>query len=139
MNRLLLGLCVSLIIAFLVQSIYLNKIQTALIEAQSSRINTPDYQPETFNIEGLREFSSVEELEAWLAKDRTDKVQYNSEGFNCIDFAVMLRDNAFNDGYILSCEVLPVGAHWVNTAIIDGTLYIIEPQNDQILFTDELN
>ena len=79
-----------------------------------------------------RRFNSLEELQAWLAEDDTNQMEYCNE-FNCIDFALQLQERALADGYILSTEVLPVAYHWANIAVIGDVYYIIEPQDDRIL------
>lgn len=86
-----------------------------------------------------RHFNSLEELETWLANDDTDQMQYCRNEFNCIDFALTLQERALADGYILSTEVLPVGAHWVNSAIIGDAVHVIEPQDDRIILEKKIN
>jgi len=83
-----------------------------------------------------RYFKSLDELKAWLAEDDTNQIQYSDE-FNCIDFALQLQERALADGYILSTEVLPIAYHWANIAVIGDAFYIIEPQDDRILFEGE--
>ncbi len=86
-----------------------------------------------------RHFSSTEELEVWLANDDTNQMEYSSDEFNCVDFALMLQERALDSGYILSTEVLPVGSHWVNIAIIGDRIYIIEPQDDRVILEKKIN
>ena len=88
--------------------------------------------------ERLKPFDSLEELEQWLANDITNYHSYEKRDFNCIDFAVLLQQNALSDGYLMNIEVLPVGAHFVNSVVINDVLYIIEPQNDQIIVIKEM-
>ena len=86
-----------------------------------------------------RYFSSTEELEVWLANDDTNQMEYSSDEFNCIDFALTLQQRALDSGYILSTEVLPVAAHWVNIAVIGDGIYLIEPQDDRIILEKRIN
>ncbi|MBA7558313.1 hypothetical protein ES705_51112 [subsurface metagenome] len=86
-----------------------------------------------------RHFSSLAELKTWLANDGTDELEYSRDQFNCIAFALRLQERALTDGYILSTEVLPVAAHWVNIAVIDDTIYVIEPQDDSIILEKKIN
>jgi len=66
-------------------------------------------------------------------------MEYSSDEFNCINFALMLQQRALDSGYILSTEVLPVAAHWVNIAVIGDRIYVIEPQDDRIILEKRIN
>ena len=86
-----------------------------------------------------RYFNSLEELKEWLVRDDTNQMKYSSDEFNCIAFALRLQERALVDGYILSTEVLPVAAHWVNIAVIGDRIYVIEPQDDRIILEKRIN
>jgi len=82
-----------------------------------------------------REFESLDELKAWLAKDDTDKTIYIFGSgclgaYDCDDYAVALVYNAFLDGYSISLQV--EGNHMLNSTIIGDRIYFIEPQNDKV-------
>jgi len=81
----------------------------------------------------LRNFSSVEELELFLAEDNTNEHEYIRSDFDCDDFALMLQHNALEKGYIMNCQTL-FTAHVLNMVIIDNEIYYIEPMTDEITF-----
>jgi hypothetical protein len=81
----------------------------------------------------LRNFSSVEELELFLAEDNTNEHEYIESEFDCDDFALMLQRNALEKGYIMNCQTL-FTAHALNMVIIDNEIYYIEPTTDEIIF-----
>lgn len=87
-----------------------------------------------FQSDRCRDFETVQELKAWLYQDDTDSSPYRP-GFICGDFAVMLRDRALEDGFLLGIHVVekPQGTHAVNCALIGHRLYFIEPQTDEVL------
>jgi hypothetical protein len=155
-SKLLTGICVTLLLAFLAEGWYLGHAQGELFDTKrqlveeagrnaslkqqlqarddellSIKVQLEEAQP--------RHFSSLEELQSWLASDDTNQMQYSGGEFNCINFALMLQERALADGYILSTEVLPVGAHWVNTAVIGDRIYLIEPQDDGIILEQSIN
>ena len=81
----------------------------------------------------LRNFSSIEELELFLAEDNTNEHEYIRSEFDCDDFALMLQRNALEKGYIMNCQTL-FTAHVLNMVIIDNEIYYIEPMTDEIIF-----
>ena len=81
----------------------------------------------------LRNFSSIEELELFLAEDNTNEYEYIRSEFDCDDFALMLQRNALEKGYIMNCQTL-FTAHVLNMVIIDNEIYYIEPMTDEIVF-----
>jgi len=157
------GAIIALLVVFLAGGWYLGQVQSELMETQmnlvadqnsitalknqlaardsellsiktqleEARHHTAETQP--------RHFSSLEELKTWLARDNTNESQYSPSNFNCVDFALMLQKHALVDGYILSTEVLPVGAHWVNVAVISDSAYFIEPQDDSIILEKKVS
>jgi len=86
----------------------------------------------------LHSFTSLVELQSWLQSDKTDELQYSATDFDCKQFALLLQKNASEDGYLLSTEVLPVGAHWVNAVVIGDKVYFIEPQSDEIILVKDI-
>ena len=111
-----------------IQGSELLSLKQELEELSRQFENTQQEEKQT----GLRHFNSLDELQAWLAEDDTNQMEYCEE-FNCIDFALQLQERALADGYILSTEVLPVAYHWANIAVIGDVYYVIEPQDDRIL------
>ena len=81
----------------------------------------------------LRNFSSIEELELFLAEDKTNEQEYIDSEFDCDDFALMLQHNALEKGYIMNCQTL-FTAHVLNMVIIENEIYYIEPMTDEIIF-----
>jgi len=84
-----------------------------------------------------REFESLDELNAWLAKDDTDSTLYIFGSgclvnYDCDDYATALVQNALLDGYSVSAQI--VGNHMLNSTIIGNKIYFIEPQNDKVWF-----
>ena len=84
-----------------------------------------------------REFESLDELNAWLAKDDTDSTLYIFgsgclANYDCDDYATALVQNALLDGYSVSAQI--EGNHMLNSTIIGNKIYFIEPQNDKVWF-----
>ncbi len=84
----------------------------------------------------LHNFSTLEELEQFLAQDDTDSHEYIKNDFDCDDFAHDLQEHAFERGYIMNCQILPIGGlrHMMNMAIAGNKIYYIEPTTDEITF-----
>lgn len=84
-----------------------------------------------------REFSSVDELKAWLAQDATDETLYifgNGclANYDCDDYAVALMRNALLDGYLVSLQI--EDHHMTNSTIIGNEIYFIDPQTGEVWF-----
>lgn len=87
---------------------------------------------------GLRNFLTLAELKQFLADDQTDKILYVKGVFECEEFAMMLQQNAFKQGYILNTQML-FTSHMINLAIVGNTAYYIEPTTDEIIFVNTLD
>jgi len=96
----------------------------ATLSQEGTNIRTP---------KELRNFSSVEELELFLAEDKTNEQEYINSDFDCDDFALMLQRNALEKGYIMNCQTL-FTTHVLNMVIIDNEIYYVEPMTDEIIF-----
>jgi len=86
----------------------------------------------------LRNFKSLEELQAFLAEDKTDELEYTIHEFDCEDFSITLTQNAMDDGYWIHSTLWWGNVHRMNTAWVeceDGIVesYLIEPNNDRIM------
>lgn len=55
---------------------------------------------------GLVHFSSLNELELWLALDHTDEMEYVPDLYDCDDYAFNLQKNARNAGYLLDVTMV---------------------------------
>ncbi len=105
----------------------------------------------------LRNFNDIEELTQWL-KDRKNVTtvifQSSNTIVDCDDYALELQHKALADGYIMSFEVigeseynalfktpLPTSQslHAINLAIIDNSVYYIEPQTDEVVLVAQLD
>jgi len=156
MSKLFGGICIALLVAFLAGGWHLGQLQSELVETKMNlaaaedgiavlQDELADRGTELLSIKQEldkaqpRHFNSWEELEVWLANDDTNQREYSSDEFNCINFALMLQQRALDSGYILSTEVLPVGTHWGNIAIIGDRIYLIEPQDDRIILEKQIN
>jgi len=160
LNKLLISL---LVISCIGLGFYIGYTQTTYIP-QVEYVETDHYIIEEVEKEveievevpiKLREFESLEELETWLANDRTDGKHYmfnwvddeaaiNLEGQtsanfyihpdyqDCDDYARILQDNANKDGFEMSVQLDEIKHHALNTAIIGNKVYFIEPQTDDI-------
>ena len=106
--------------------------QHAKLQAVLIQLDKAQQRPEQ-----LRYFKSIDEFKSWLAEDKTDDRRY-SEDFNCLDFALMLQKNALEDGYIVSTESPPIANHWMNSVYINGSIYLVEPQRDEVVFVKGL-
>jgi len=78
-------------------------------------------------------FPSLEALQDWLAEDDTDSHEYIEGEFDCDDFALMLQQHAFEDGYKIDMQYSDNDdLHAMNSTIIGNYFYFIEPQNDKV-------
>ena len=84
-----------------------------------------------------RQFTSVEELEAWLAGNDIDKREYFEFTYDCDDFAQDLMIAALEDGYLVSTELW--SCHMLNSTIIGNDIYTIEPMTDGVQFVGKLD
>lgn len=84
-----------------------------------------------------RQFTSVEELEAWLTDNDIDKREYVEFTYDCDDFARDLMIAALEDGYLVSTELW--SCHMLNSTIIGNDIYTIEPMTDGVQFVGELD
>jgi hypothetical protein len=85
----------------------------------------------------LRQFTSVEELKAWLASNDIDKREYIEFTYDCDDFAQDLMIAALEDGYLISTELW--SCHMLNSTIIGNDIYTIEPMTDSVQFVGKLD
>jgi outer membrane murein-binding lipoprotein Lpp len=85
----------------------------------------------------LRQFTSVEELEAWLAGNDIDQREYVEFTYDCDDFAQDLMIAALEDGYLVSTELW--SCHMLNSTIIGNDIYTIEPMTDGVQFVGKLD
>lgn len=87
------------------------------------------------------EFSSVEELRAWLAEDKTNRIWLLSgkrpeDGvfvdpeYDCDNYAEDLMRSALKDGYLISQDL--DGGHIRNFTYIGNDIWVIEPQDDGV-------
>jgi len=107
---------------------------------------------------GLREFASLEELEAWLADDQTDGVKlifrWSDSGVveidldggpspnvwrdpnfqDCDDYAIALQKAAAEDGYAINVQLDTKKMHALNSVFIGNEIYFVEPQTDGVWF-----
>lgn len=72
----------------------------------------------------------------FILQDQTDKNEYNSENYTCLNFAADIKNNAFKAGYRCGFVYIrfPEAAHAIvcfNTT--DYGLIFIEPQTDEIV------
>lgn len=93
-------------------------------------------QDELDYLKGLyppKNFPSLEALQDWLAEDDTDSHEYIEGEFDCDDFALMLQQHAFEDGYKIDMQYSDNDdLHAMNSTIIGNYFYFIEPQNDEV-------
>ena len=104
-----------------------------------------------------RNFYTLDELRNWLALNAiSTSIYLKSPGveIDCDDYALELQRKALSDGFIVSFAVvsereydalfrepLPKGTtlHAVNLAIIDNSIYYIEPQTAEVVFVANLD
>lgn len=94
----------------------------------------------------LGPFSSLDELNAWLATDDTNEYIHLSAGddgicqpsdrYDCDDYAFQLQQRAANSGFLISATIIKrLGkSHMINLACIEDDIYYIEPQSDEVWF-----
>ena len=75
----------------------------------------------------VREFTSYDDLIAWLKQDDTHEQVY-SPTFECVDFAFMMSEHAIQDGYWIFPAVDLSDGHMRCITLIGNDLYAIEPQ-----------
>jgi len=80
----------------------------------------------------LHEFASVEELRFWLRADETNWAGYVIQTHDCDDFAYDLVKNATRDGYFVTLYLDTEAGHLMCAAKIGNSVFIIEPQTDNI-------
>jgi hypothetical protein len=78
----------------------------------------------------VREFQSLDELKAWLAKDKTNEHEYIPTLYDCDDFALDLVKDALDDGYQIFA--VPLLNHIFCCAFIGNDIYYIEPRTDDV-------
>ena len=78
------------------------------------------------------QFISVEELQAFLILDQTNKIE--DPNWDCDDYALALQHNALRLGKVLNIQLLgsSESLHMVNLAVIGNKLIFIEPKEDRI-------
>jgi hypothetical protein len=84
-----------------------------------------------------RQFTSLEELKAWLASNDINEREYIPDTYDCDDFAQDLMIAALEDGYLVSTELW--SCHMLNSTIIGNNIYTIEPMTDGVQFVGELD
>lgn len=96
-----------------------------------------------FEPQRCRNFASLAELEKWLAKDTTDMVFLRADesgvcrdicpqDYDCDKYAMTLQANAYRDGFYLSIYVTEDKDHALNLAVVGGSVYLVEPQTDDV-------
>jgi len=85
----------------------------------------------------LRPFADKEELREWLRQDKTNELEYIYKRYDCDDFQIALSIAAAEDGYFLGLK----GAlrHFMNFTVIDGEMYKIEPQTDELTYWGKID
>jgi len=79
----------------------------------------------------VREFTSYDDLIAWLKRDDTHEQVY-SPTFECVDFAFMMSEHAVKDGYWIFPAIDLADGHMQCIASIGQDLYAIEPQTNAV-------
>ena len=103
----------------------------------------------------LREFASLTELKTWLDKDQTDgrhiifswdsgEISLDGESSpnvwedpnfrDCDDYAVILQQEAANDGFLVNVQLDSKKMHALNSVFIGNDVYFVEPQTDKVWF-----
>lgn len=82
---------------------------------------------------------SVESIRLFILSDPTNMVDSSKTGWNCIDYAIRLRENALKSGVPLGVVVVNVKTtnlsygHALNCAMLkNNTIVFIEPQTDDM-------
>lgn len=104
------------------------------IELNQAYEDLDDAISELSTIRSPRHFTSLSELQTWLANDDTD-TRYSSE--TALNRAYILQVKALRDGYILPVSIHYPGDHTFysyNTAFVNGNIYIVSSYNDSYYF-----
>lgn len=84
---------------------------------------------------GYREFSSVQVLRQWLWDNPISGNQYIPGVYDCDDFAMDLTLAAIRSGRWIGLFASDSGGgHLKNFAVITNSVYVIEPQTDEVSF-----
>ena len=99
----------------------------------------------------FRPFSDREELDQWLeerSQSASIRFQLHETVVDCDDFAIELQNEALDDGFIISFEIIsgdeynelfciPLpedqSLHAINLSIIGNDVYYIEPQTGEVV------
>jgi predicted nucleic acid-binding Zn-ribbon protein len=80
-------------------------------------------------------FTSLQELEAWLAQDDTDTAY---PFLSTAELAFILQVRALRDGYLLPAEVY-AGGVGLNVAYIGSDIYLVSPEDDFTIWWDTMD
>lgn len=93
-----------------------------------------------------RDFESKGEMQAWFNKNKIDELEYIPTTFDCENFSIETQKAALKDGFIVNMELDMTGSYYGNGKAhmlcgcrIGNMYYIIEPQNDRIVFETRLD
>lgn len=118
--------------AYIIENTELSNRITILEQKLEDAQNTISY---CYRVTHPQPFPSLEALFLWLEWDTTNNNQYVEGAYMCIDFAVDVMRNARAEGYLVSIEYDPQGAHMINSALVgEDTIVFFEPQTDELLF-----
>ena len=87
----------------------------------------------TIIYEDLQPFPNLSTLITWLVNDDTNDQTYVVDTHDCDDFAMDLQKAAMEDGYLINVQFDLEGSHALNSVIIDGSVFFVEPQTDEIM------
>lgn len=104
-------------------------------------------EPEPITVtKSLEWFESKSELRQWLFDNPISERHYQTTSYDCDDFATDLKIAAEQAGYRIDIQWDLSGQfsangepHALNSTRIGNTVYIIEPQNDTIVFEGRID
>jgi len=83
------------------------------------------------------------DLRAFLADDVTEDEPLNIGVYDCKEYSVDLARNLSDAGFDTGCMLIVPKRHYyevghaMTSVVINGTVYIVEPQNDLIYYYDD--
>ena len=107
------------------------KIQMENLKDELQRVK------ETYSTE-IREFKTIAEFREFSRSNKIDEIDYVPIKMDCDDFAIQTQKAAsiWRGGRFMNCQyqVSPdrKTAHMLNTVVIQGVLYMFEPQTDRL-------
>jgi predicted nucleic acid-binding Zn-ribbon protein len=111
------------------------QVSTLEAELADAEAQVATLAEELAKVKDPRHFTSLQELEAWLAQDDTDTAY---PFLSTAELAFILQVRALRDGYLLPAEVY-AGGVGLNVAYIGSDIYLVSPEDDFTIWWDTMD